>query len=76
MGNNVFIIQRKFFDELKGINFNGKWVGVSNKMMQLLHYYVIEEEDGSATFLKNRATGIPSHTKAEYEEFRKKYLSY
>lgn len=47
--------------------------GVNYAMIMHLDFYIIEEEDGSATFIKNRHNGKPFMTKEEYAEFKLKY---
>lgn len=73
---NTFIIQRDHFDQQKEAEskFDIPWVAIPHKTMQLLHFYIIENEDGSAEFLKNRAEHKKIYSPMEYKQFRKEYL--
>lgn len=44
--------------------------GVNYAMIMMLDFYIVEEEDGSATFIKNRYNGKNYMTKEEYDEFK------
>lgn len=48
--------------------------GISPVTLSLLDFYIIEEEDGSATFIKNRL-GQKSMAKEEYSKFKQEYLN-
>lgn len=75
--DNIFVIQRRFFDELKAHETDQQrpWVGLPTRTMQLLHFYIIEEEDGSAMFVKNRSAPKIYYDPIEYREFKKEYMN-
>jgi hypothetical protein len=74
---NVFIIDRKRYDQYTKID----WLpahhigGLPGAVVMFLDYFVIEEEDGSATFLKNRHNGLRAMTKEEYYHFKRDYMN-
>lgn len=44
--------------------------GVNYAMIMMLDFYIVEEEDGSASFIKNRHNSKNYMTKEEYIEFK------
>lgn len=74
---NCLIIDRQRFDEsvmLNNTTFSNSY-GMSPSWLRLLNVFIIEEEDGGATFVKNRFTDIGLNfngrcTKEEYEHFK------
>lgn len=63
---NTFIIDRQRYDQM----ISYEWGGVRYITLQLLDFYIIEETDGSATFVKNRYNNQKKMTKAEFESFK------
>lgn len=75
--NNIFIIQRVHYEELKqhAADLKLPWPGVSHRLMGLLHFYIIENEDGSAEFIKNRSKQKTHYSPEEYKNFKKEHLN-
>lgn len=79
MITNVFIIQRRIHELL--ISFRLKLMKPNEfdylpaKVLYSLDYYIVEEEDGSATFLKNRYNNKEFMNPEEYREFKNSFIS-
>ena len=72
---NAFIIDRRRYNEIQGfydnLNVsNHPYDGLSSLTLSWLDFYIIEEEDGSATFLKNKHNGLRAMTKEQYFELK------
>ena len=72
---NSFIIDRVRYDLIQNCDWlpNKYFNGLPSVVVQHLDFYIIEEEDGSATFIKNRHNGKPFMTKEEYAELKQQY---
>lgn len=75
--NNMFIIRRAHYQELKeyASDMNLTWPGITHRTMALLHFYIIENDDGSAEFIKNRSKNKIIYDPAEYKEFKREYMN-
>ena len=70
--NNIFIIDRCRYNEFHKDEFTSRFIGgLPSRVMMLLDHFIIEEEDGSAIFLKNRSNGKTHMPPHEYREFKK-----
>jgi len=74
---NAFIIDRKRYDSYIQNDWqpNRHIGGIPPSVVMFLDYFVIEEEDGSATFLKNRYPGGDHMTPQEYSQFKLDYMN-
>lgn len=74
MIKNALIIDRRRYEQiypLYSFSAKGKGIrGINTSMIQMLDYFIVEEEDDSATFIKNRYNNKSSMTKEEYDEFK------
>lgn len=72
---NTFIIDRARYDSY----MSRDWIpeasigGIPGYVVMYLDFFIIEETDGSATFLKNRHDHKNFMTQEEYTKFKLKY---
>lgn len=66
---NSLIVDRARYDSM---NINGDgFGGISLRAVSLLDYFIIEEEDGGATFIKDRSYGRSgAFNKVEYDSWK------
>lgn len=74
---NTLIIDRDRYESVHPmISFSGDKSelmnrrGVNYAMIKMLDFYIVEEKDGSATFIKNRYNSKKHMTKEEYDDFK------
>lgn len=78
---NGLMLDRARYDTLnEGMSQAHLLYGISGRFVQFLDYFVIEEQDGSATFIKNRMPlpnkGYDHYTAEEYEEWKQQIADY
>lgn len=78
---NGLVLDRARYDTLnEGMSQAYLLYGTSGRFVQFLDYYVIEEEDGSATFIKNRmplpGKGYDHYSAEDYAEWKQSVADY
>lgn len=73
--HNTFVIDRARYEYIEtnkvkyGAYGSGNY-GIYGITLQHLDFYIIEELDGGATFIKNKNGFTGKYTKKEYEKFK------
>lgn len=70
---NSFIIDRDKYEQAFAASTADTSTMFSFKVIQMLYFFIIENDDGSAEFLKNRHNGKRFMSKKEYQNFKDQY---